>query len=304
MQHCSFSQINLQTEVISIYLFISCEKTIWHWLLTEEEGLFENDMKNKICRDNIDVHWRPWCRGVVFLFRPKFCWRIFKRPKKVPEFSWLCTNYPVWKVSIIFTDSCENEHSSWSGKTSYCVHLNTALEPGSGLLINLLNWSKLCHDNICPASVTNIILNTWLSRETNPVIDPRLGVVWWGGQNSAQREVWERPYSEEGTSALSALSRLQDPADKQPELVEMPFSAKLYNLYISEETLNKHCFFGVFKSILIYCSGLYPISGWLDYQARARSEWARRACALRALGFLLADGAPTVGVGKTFWRVN
>ena len=31
------------------------------------------------------------------------------------------------------------------------------------------------------------------------------------------------------------------------------------------------------------------------YQARAR-----RACALRALGLLLADGAPTVGRGKTF----
>ena len=27
---------------------------------------------------------------------------------------------------------------------------------------------------------------------------------------------------------------------------------------------------------------------------------ARRACALRALGLLLADGAPTVGRGKTF----
>ena len=33
------------------------------------------------------------------------------------------------------------------------------------------------------------------------------------------------------------------------------------------------------------------------YQARAR---ARRACALRALGLLLADGTPTVGGGKTF----
>ena len=33
------------------------------------------------------------------------------------------------------------------------------------------------------------------------------------------------------------------------------------------------------------------------YPARAR---ARRACALRALGLLLADGAPTVGGGKTF----
>ena len=29
--------------------------------------------------------------------------------------------------------------------------------------------------------------------------------------------------------------------------------------------------------------------------------WAR---ALRALGLLLADGAPTVGLGKTFWRVG
>ena len=28
------------------------------------------------------------------------------------------------------------------------------------------------------------------------------------------------------------------------------------------------------------------------------------ACALRALGLLLADGAPTVGWGKTFWRVG
>ena len=34
--------------------------------------------------------------------------------------------------------------------------------------------------------------------------------------------------------------------------------------------------------------------------ARARSAWARRACALRALGLLLADGTPTVGGGKTF----
>ena len=34
-----------------------------------------------------------------------------------------------------------------------------------------------------------------------------------------------------------------------------------------------------------------------NYQARAR---ARRACALRALGLLLADGTPTVGGGKTF----
>ena len=31
---------------------------------------------------------------------------------------------------------------------------------------------------------------------------------------------------------------------------------------------------------------------------------ARRACVLRALGLLLADGAPTVGGGKTFWAVS
>ena len=40
------------------------------------------------------------------------------------------------------------------------------------------------------------------------------------------------------------------------------------------------------------------------YPARARSVRAQRACALRALGLLLADGAPTVGRGKTFWRVG
>ena len=38
----------------------------------------------------------------------------------------------------------------------------------------------------------------------------------------------------------------------------------------------------------------------LIYPARARSARARRACALSALGLLLADGAPTVGGGKTF----
>ena len=37
------------------------------------------------------------------------------------------------------------------------------------------------------------------------------------------------------------------------------------------------------------------------YPAHARS---RRACALKALGLLLTDGAPTVGLGKTFGRVG
>ena len=40
------------------------------------------------------------------------------------------------------------------------------------------------------------------------------------------------------------------------------------------------------------------------YPARARSARAQRARALRALGLLLADGTPTVGGGKTFWRVS
>ena len=35
------------------------------------------------------------------------------------------------------------------------------------------------------------------------------------------------------------------------------------------------------------------------YPARA-CAWAQRACALRALVLLLADGNPTVGGGKTF----
>ena len=38
------------------------------------------------------------------------------------------------------------------------------------------------------------------------------------------------------------------------------------------------------------------------YPARARSAWARRACALRAQGLLLADGAPTMGRGRLFDR--
>ena len=40
------------------------------------------------------------------------------------------------------------------------------------------------------------------------------------------------------------------------------------------------------------------------YPARARSARAQRACALRALGLLLADSALTVGWGKTFWCVG
>ena len=38
---------------------------------------------------------------------------------------------------------------------------------------------------------------------------------------------------------------------------------------------------------------------FVGHPARVRSARARRACALRALGLFLADGAPTVGRGKT-----
>ena len=41
------------------------------------------------------------------------------------------------------------------------------------------------------------------------------------------------------------------------------------------------------------------VSVFSNYPARAR-----RARALRALGLLLADGVPTVGLGKTFGRVG
>ena len=41
-----------------------------------------------------------------------------------------------------------------------------------------------------------------------------------------------------------------------------------------------------------------------DFLFSVHPARARRACALRGLGLLLADGAPTVGRGKTFWRVN
>jgi len=44
-------------------------------------------------------------------------------------------------------------------------------------------------------------------------------------------------------------------------------------------------------------------SSWPQFilnPARARSAQARRACALRALGLLLADGTPTGGRGEDF----
>ena len=50
------------------------------------------------------------------------------------------------------------------------------------------------------------------------------------------------------------------------------------------------------KTGVICCASSVSISD-IFYQARAR---ARRACAMRALGLLLADGTPTVGGGEDF----
>ena len=51
-----------------------------------------------------------------------------------------------------------------------------------------------------------------------------------------------------------------------------------------------------------YAFRKYMVS--MVYTITLSSARARRACALRALGLLLADGNPTVGGGKTFWRVS
>ena len=52
---------------------------------------------------------------------------------------------------------------------------------------------------------------------------------------------------------------------------------------------------------LIVCPCEY-IESNLNYQACARSALARRACALRAQGLLLAEGTPTVRGGRLFDR--
>ena len=60
--------------------------------------------------------------------------------------------------------------------------------------------------------------------------------------------------------------------------------------------------YAIFLCSLLYLARPKKSSWATNYcnQARARSARARRACALRALGLLLADGTPTVGGGKTF----
>ena len=49
--------------------------------------------------------------------------------------------------------------------------------------------------------------------------------------------------------------------------------------------------------LILKMSGNLKKCIFIIYPARARSARARRACALRALGLLLADSAPTVGGG-------
>ena len=73
--------------------------------------------------------------------------------------------------------------------------------------------------------------------------------------------------------------------------------------FVVEWILEVEFFFAQFETMVIhiYQWNVWPRITHINYQARAR---ARRACALRALGLLLADGAPTVGRGKTFWQVN
>ena len=56
-----------------------------------------------------------------------------------------------------------------------------------------------------------------------------------------------------------------------------------------------YMFYVVVYSLILKVQELY-----CTYQARARSSRARRACALRALGLLLADGTPTGGRGEDF----
>ena len=66
-------------------------------------------------------------------------------------------------------------------------------------------------------------------------------------------------------------------------------------LFIIFRNLDNHAKVYKYRLYLLYLSLLSLLSSPCA---------ARRACALRALGLLLADGAPTVGRVKTFWRVN
>ena len=62
-----------------------------------------------------------------------------------------------------------------------------------------------------------------------------------------------------------------------------------------EDSVSKKC-----QAVEVLVSTTVLPPGCSSDQACARSAQARRACALRALGLLLADGTPSVGGGKTF----
>ena len=65
-----------------------------------------------------------------------------------------------------------------------------------------------------------------------------------------------------------------------------------WDLSLSHAALYLHLHHGYIHSPTIQILDCYPVC--------ARSALAQRACALGAKGLLLADGAPTVGRGKTF----
>ena len=72
----------------------------------------------------------------------------------------------------------------------------------------------------------------------------------------------------------------------------------------SSRGLLAHCTTTIATLLCINVSFMISIIFLYHYQARAQSARARSARALRALRLLLADGTPTVGGGKTFWRVS
>ena len=59
------------------------------------------------------------------------------------------------------------------------------------------------------------------------------------------------------------------------------------------------------KSYFLFISCIpCPLHPWYRFRLNQHNFLPFQARALRALGLLLADGAPTVGGGKTFWQVS
>ena len=92
----------------------------------------------------------------------------------------------------------------------------------------------------------------------------------------------------------------------EPKLIDGAISAeqKLHQEHFNER-LPIHLLRPLGQSVLTTKSFVFrrsPGDGASPYiyPARARSALARRACALRALGLLLADGTPTGGRGEDF----